>query len=180
MDDAAADDAELVRRFQRGDGVAFATFVARHQDQVFRFARSLLYRPDEAQDVAQEVFLRAMRGLKGFLFQATPKTWLLKVTRNVCREHNRHQRRHVDIDQLAAVESPLLAAQPAVDGDDDLRLRRAIAALPERQREVVMLRMFEELSVTDTARAMGCREGTVKAHLNKAVGNLRLLLEQRR
>ena len=176
MDDAAADDADLVRRFQRGDAAAFALFVRRHQDQVYRFAYSLLYRPEDARDVAQEVFLRAMRGLTGFLFQAAPRTWLLKVTRNVCREHNRRLRRHEDVDDLAARESPVLAAEAVADTDDHERLRQAIAALPERQREVVILRMFEDLSVSDTARAMGCREGTVKAHLNKAVGNLRVLL----
>ena len=177
MDDAAADDSELVRRFQRGDTAAFAQFVQRHQDRVYRFAQALLYRPEDARDAAQEVFLRAMGGLKGFLFQAAPRTWLLRVTRNVCREHNRRLRRHANVDALAAWESPLLATE-AKDTDDHDRLRRAVAALPERQREVVILRMFEDLSVVDTARAMGCREGTVKAHLNKAVGNLRGLLGQ--
>ena len=173
MDDAAADDVELVRRFQRGDAAAFALFVRRHQDAVFRFARPLLRRPEDAQDVAQEVFLRALRGLQGFLFLAAPKTWLLKVVRNVCREHNRRWRRHEDIDRLMQRADPALAIAVAGDDGDSARLQQAIAALPARQREVVILRMFEDLSVRETAQVMGCREGTVKAHLTKAVGNLR-------
>lgn len=173
--DSADSDASLVRRYQRGDAAAFSRFVLRHQDRVFRFARALLWRREDADDVTQEVFLRSLSGLQRFLFLSEPSTWLLKVTRNVCREHNRRLRQHEDLHRMTVDEDAALATDD-VGAEDYRRLRLAVRSLPERQREVVVLRMFEDLSVRDTAIAMGCREGTVKAHLNKAVGNLRALM----
>ncbi len=172
------DDSELVRRYQRGDAAAFAEFARRNRDRVHRLARLWLRRGEDADDVVQEVFMRSLSGLTGFLFRAQPSTWLVRVTRNVCLEHDRRLRQHADIDDPAI--APLLVAEVAADGTDterdQRRVRSAVRRLPPRQREVVVLRMFEELSVAETARALGCREGTVKAHLHKAVGNLRDLL----
>ena len=177
----ADDDVELVRRFQRGDTAAFAEFAGRHRDRVYRMARLWLRHPVDAEDVVQEVFMRSLSALSGFLFRAQPGTWLLRVTRNVCHETNRKQRGHLDVDDpllqqdLQQIEGGLSGRWPGAD-DDHARVRRAVRQLPVRQRDVVVLRMFEELSVAETAQALGCREGTVKAHLNKAVGNLRRML----
>lgn len=166
-------DEQLVRRFQRGDMSAFELFVERHQDRIFRLASAWLYAPDSAADAAQDVFLRAYTGLPGFRFRAAPFTWLYGTLRNVCREYNRRaatrplplEERHVAV----ADEAPRRTAA-------EQRLQRAlgrIATLPERQREVVLLRIFEDMSVEDTARALGCRPGTVKAQLSRALGRLR-------
>ena len=177
----AADDVELVRRFQRGEAAAFVEFADRHRDRVYRVARLWLSRPADAEDVVQEVFVRSLSGLSGFLFRAQPSTWLLRVTRNVCHEANRKHRWHLNVDDpllqpsLLHEEGARSGSGPGAD-DDHARVRRAVRRLPARQQEVVVLRVFEELSVAETARALGCREGTVKAHLNKAVGNLRRLL----
>lgn len=170
------DDAELVRRYQQGDARAFAEFAARHRDRVYRVARHWLRHPGDAEDVVQEVFMRSLGGLTGFLFRAQPTTWLLRVTRNVCRETNRKVRRHLDVDDPAIQDA--LGSDGQAGADDHAQLRRHVRALPARQRDVVILRIFEELSVADTARALGCREGTVKAHLHKAIENLRQRMEQ--
>ena len=178
------DDVQLVRRFQSGDAAAFAEFAARHRDRVYRLARLWLRHPVDAEDVVQEVFMRSLTALSGFLFRARPSTWLLRVTRNVCHEANRKQRGHLDVDDpylqqhMVHVEGGVSGSGPGTD-DDHARIRRAVRQLPPRQREVVLLRMFEELSVAETAHALGCREGTVKAHLNKAVGNLRRMWKVR-
>ncbi|MEE8306468.1 MAG: sigma factor, partial [Gammaproteobacteria bacterium] len=82
-------DAELVRRFQHGDLAAFEALVQRFQDRVYRLALVWLYDPQYAQDASQEVFLRALKGLKGFRFRSAPFTWLYRATRNVCQEFNR-------------------------------------------------------------------------------------------
>ena len=167
-------DDDLVRRFQRGDEVAFSVFVGRHQDRLYRLARLWLADAQDAQDVVQEVLMRSYTGLKRFAFRAQPTTWLVRTTRNVCHEFNR--RRPVMTDSLAP--EPIAPGTPERDHSrrqtaDDVR--RLVARLPDRQRDVVVLRLFEELSVADTARVMGCRPGTVKALLHKAVARLKVL-----
>ena len=85
-------DDDLVRRFQRGDEVAFSVFVGRHQDRLYRLARLWLADAQDAQDVVQEVLMRSYTGLKRFAFRAQPTTWLVRTTRNVCHEFNRRRR----------------------------------------------------------------------------------------
>ena len=168
-------DEQLVRRFQRGDISAFEMLVERHQDRIFRLASVWLYAPDAAADAAQDVFLRVYTGLPRFRFRAAPFTWLYRTLRNVCREYNR---------RAAASPLPLedrdvvVADEASRRTDTEQRLQRTlerIGALPERQREVVLMRVFEDMSVEDTARTLGCRPGTVKAQLSRALGRLRAL-----
>ena len=158
-----ASDAELVREFQNGDALAFDVLVRRHQDRLYRLAAVWLIDAARAEDVTQEVFLRAFRGLPRFRFRAQPFTWLYRTTRLVCHEMNRQRR----FEPLPDNE-PVAHGNPA-DAEIALaEVRALVAELPRRQCEVVMLRIFEDLSVRETAALMGCREGTVKALLNKA------------
>lgn len=165
-------DADLVRQFQRGSSEAFEEIVMRFQDRVYRLSLIWLKDASHAEDVAQEVFVRAYRGLKKFRFRAEPYTWLYRATVNVCREHNRNFQ----------VQTP--AAEPFDSGSDPesqvkseqsaRQIRRLVSQLPERQQQVVVLRVFEQSSVVETAKLMGCREGTVKALLHKAMTKLKL------
>ncbi len=158
-------DEQLVRCFIAGDEAAFEALVLRHQDRVYRIALGLVGDPQDAADAAQEVFLRAYTGLGGFRFGAAPLTWLTRVARNVCSELRRKQRPGAgDPDGLAAGDAP-----HGLHYAEQRRLRRWLDALPVRQREAVVLRILEEMSVTETARVMGCREGTVKALTFKAM-----------
>ncbi len=175
MTEDGESDAELVRRFQRGDGDALDSLVRRHQDRLFRLATVWLQQDQYAADVVQEVFLRSIGGLAAFRFRSAPFTWLYRATRNVCHEYNRRRRT-----EPLAVEpdDPSPGVEQQVARSEAARqVRNMLADLPDRQREVVLLRVFEDLSVRDTARAMGCREGTVKALLHKATSRLRLDLE---
>ncbi len=167
-------DAQLVRAFQRGDQAAFTRFVARHQDRVYRMALVWLYDPSLAADVLQETLLRSYTGLGRFRFRATPATWLLRVCRNICYEENRKSARIRPLPEDYDVPAEPTGREP--DGLDVVL--EHVDALAPRQREVVMLRLFEELSVAETARVMGCRPGTVKAHLNKALAALRKLMQE--
>jgi len=173
LDDAS--DEELLRQFRAGESLAFEALVRRFQDRVFRLACVWLYDEQHAADVAQEVFLRGHKGLRSFRFRAGVFTWLYRTTRNVCHEYNR-RRSLVSLDDELPGEVRDDSSAPhraAVRNETVAAVRRLVAALPQRQREVVMLRIFEELSVRETARTMGCREGTVKALLHKAKQTLR-------
>ncbi|MEM7050443.1 MAG: RNA polymerase sigma factor [Acidobacteriota bacterium] len=138
----------------------------RHKDFVFRLACGVLGDRDLADDATQEVFLRMARGRRRWRPRAQFRTWLYKLTVNTCRElerRRRRQRRETPVAAIAAVPSPLT----------DLVLDQAFRELPLRQREAVILRFLEGLSTRETARVMGCREGTVKSHLHRALETLR-------
>ncbi|MDJ0711335.1 MAG: RNA polymerase sigma factor [Woeseiaceae bacterium] len=167
-----ASDVELVREFKAGNDAAFDQIVLRFQDRVYRLASVWLYDRQNAADASQEVFLRAYKGLRRFRFRALPFSWLYRCTRNVCSEFNR-QRRSDSLDDEPADDSNR-PHQVHEANDAARRVRELVRVLPQRQREVVILRVFEDLSVAETAAAMGCREGTVKALLHKATQRLKM------
>ncbi len=172
-------DKELVKQFLAGDRSAFDIFVQRHQDRVYRLACARLYSTDDALDVAQEVFLRAYKGLRHFRFTAEPFTWLYRTLENVCSEYNRRTLRDRKLDQkLDEVNTENSVTQ---DGSEQIHMqqvRQMISKLPRRQQDVVLLRIFEGMSVDETATTLNCRQGTVKAHLHKAINNLRGFLDE--
>lgn len=166
-------DAELVQRYRSGDPDAFDVLVRRHQDRLYRLVVVWLHDSGHAEDALQEVFLRACSGLRRFRFRAAPFTWLYRTARHVCSEYNR--RRTAEALQAEPVD-PADGPERQLGGlEAARRVRELVAVLPPRQREAVMLRIFEELSVADTARTMGCRQGTVKALLHKAMARLKQL-----
>ncbi len=166
-------DEELVRRYQRGDAEAFAAFVARHSDRLYRLACVWLRDRSEAEDVVQEVFSRSYSGLLRFRFKSRASTWLIRVERNVCREFNRRRRGDPLGDSVDTIVDPHAQNDAHASNEAIRYVRTLVSELPPRQREVVGLRIFEELSVDDTAHVMGCRPGTVKALLHKAMIKLR-------
>ena len=168
-------DIELVKLFKAGNTAAFDAIVRRFQDRIYRLACVWLYDEQFAADAAQEVFVRSYKGLRAFRFRSTPFTWLYRTTRNVCHEFNR-VRRADSLDDEPHDTSGIPERQVS-DFETARHVRDCVSDLPERQREVVMLRIFEDLSVKETAAAMGCREGTVKALLHKATNNLRTKMQ---
>lgn len=167
-------DNELVRQFKSGDSRAFDAIVERFQDRVYRLACVWLYDAQNAADATQEVFVRSYTGLRRFHFRSEPFTWLYRTTRNVCSEFNRVRRGEpLEQEPADAREAPERAVSEL---ERARRVRQLVARLPARQQEVVMLRIFEDLSVGETARLMGCREGTVKALLHKATNNLKRVM----
>lgn len=167
-------DNELVRQFKSGDARAFDAIVERFQDRVYRLACVWLYDPQNAADATQEVFVRGYSGLRRFHFRSEPFTWLYRTTRNVCSEFNRV--RHGEPLEHEPVDAGAAPDRQVSDYERARRVRQLVARLPARQQEVVMLRIFEDLPVSETARLMGCREGTVKALLYKATNNLKRVM----
>lgn len=146
------------------------------QDHWYRFCVCQLRDADKAADAVQETALRVLQSLSRFDGRSSFKTWSFGIALNVCRE-SRRRRIGADLDS---------APEPSTSGsesddhmeflDDSAALRRVLAELPERQREVVTCRFFEEMSVADTAASMNCAEGTVKATLFAAMRTLRAKL----
>ena len=160
---------ELVHAFNKGDSLAFEEFMRRHQDQIFRLALLNLYQSNDAADVTQEVFLRAYKGLKRFRFRSEPMTWLYRTTKNVCMEFNRKASRSENVEDNIDIKSENDMNNELQQRETILAVKELINGLTQRQKDVVMFRIFEELSVDETAKILGCRPGTVKATLNRSI-----------
>jgi len=166
-----ADD--LMARAARSDREAFGDLAELVGPAVYRFCLAHLHpaRRDEADDARQETFLRAWRARKRFRPGGGATGWLLGIAMNVLRERRRRRPTRA----LGGLDPPS-PARP--ETDERLgALAEAVEALPDRQREAVACRFFRGLSVAQTARAMGVAEGTVKAAVFQAIGNLRRLMK---
>ena len=170
-DHAALDDWSLLAIAE--DGFAgLDTLFDRHKDYVFRLAWGFVGDPGLAEDVTQEVFLRLAAARRRTRPRAKFRTWLYQVTLNTARELRRKQRETL-LDEPSALDER--AAPPERD-DRLFDLERALDQLSERQREALVLRYIEGLSTRETAEVMGCRSGTLKSHLHRAVHFLRGVL----
>lgn len=145
----------------------------RHKDYVYRLAWGFLGSRSLAEDVTQEVFLRLAKGRSRWWPRAKFRTWLYQVTLNTAREFRRRRQRDAQPLTDEALERQTAPDPPTLARAD---LSRALDLLPQRQREVVVLRFYEGLSTKETARIMRCREGTIKSHLHRALATLRQAL----
>jgi RNA polymerase sigma-70 factor, ECF subfamily len=185
---ARTDERDLVRAAKGGDLAAFEALVQRHERRIYGLARRLTGSAHEAQDVTQQTFLSAIRGLAGFRENAAFSTWLTTIAANAGLKVMR-KRRGLPTTSLDAATEP--------DGDGHIPhpeyiadwrdtpdrlaqraetrqlLDAAIAELVPAHRAVFLLRDVEELSVRDTAQALGISEGNVKVRLLRARMHLR-------
>lgn len=143
----------------------------RHRDYVFRVAWGLTGEYSLAEDVTQEVFLRLAHGRQRFRPRAKLRTLLYRITVNTAREIGRRSAAEVALEGAASTAVDPGATPPPTALLTDLS--RALATLPQRQREAVVLRYLEGQSTREAAAAMGCRAGTVKAHLFRGLSALR-------
>lgn len=174
------DDA-LVERARRGDVAAFEQLVARHQAVAFRTAYVLCRNAADAEEAAQDGFVKAYAALARFRAGAPLRPWLLTIVANEARNRARAAARRGHLAQRAgdAARTPAAAPSPealAVGGERDADLRAALAQLDERDREVLWLRFFAGLSEGETAAALDCRAGTVKSRTSRALERLRMQL----
>jgi RNA polymerase sigma-70 factor (ECF subfamily) len=175
-------DDRTLQAARLGDREAIARLLRALQDSWYRMSLSLLSDPDLAQDATQETAIRFMRQLPGFRGDSQLRTWSLGICLNVAREIRRWSRGQKSLDDGTepAEKSdrsalPDLAAERAEEIES---LRAMLMTLPDRQREAVVLRFFEEMSVEQTAEAMQCATGTVKATVHQALRSLKKKMQQ--
>jgi RNA polymerase sigma-70 factor (ECF subfamily) len=179
-------DADLVRDARAGDRDAFARLVEVHQSSARRVAAAMVGSGPDADDVAQDAFVKAYLRLEQFDVERSFRAWLLGIVANEARNrHRANGRRRALSLRLTSDRAPDLGTgsgpDPAVAAERDdqrQRLARAVAALDDRDREVVALRYFAELSEAETAEALGCPRGTVKSRLSRALDRLRRSLPE--
>ena len=171
-------DGELFKRAQRGDVAAYEEIVHRYQQVAFRTAYVITGSAADAEDAAQEGFVKAYRALATFRPGAEPRPWLLRIVANEARNRVRSTGRRQALElRLAEGYRPGGAAPSpeaaAVAAEDRRRLLEMVNALSVEDRMVITSRYFLELSGEETAEALGIPEGTVKSRLSRALARLR-------
>lgn len=167
-------DLALLERSGAGDRDAFDVIVARHGPSVYRLARLLLPRPDEADDVFQQVFLAAWKGAGQFRGEASARTWLLSITRHAALSLRRRRAREpvteASLDELG-VRAGWGSQDPetlAVAAENRERLAAAFARLTPEQREVIALRDVEGVPGEQAATMLGVSVAAMKSRLHRA------------
>ena len=178
IDFTTADEPTLVAAFRAGRAEAFDEIVRRHRKPIYQLCYRFVRNHEDASDLAQDVFVRAFKGLQKFKGDSSLTTWLYRVGANAC------------LNRLASkkpVEAPIEAAehvdatsvdplQVVLHHERAAAVREAIAKLPPKQRATVVLRIYQECSHEEIAAALGGTVGAAKANLFHALGNLRRVL----
>jgi RNA polymerase sigma-70 factor (ECF subfamily) len=175
MSDPSRQDHEVVRRVLGGDRDAFAELVRAYQTRVRGYCRGMLRDAAEADDAAQEVFLKAYQGLSRFRGEASFSSWLYRIAANHCLDllRRRGRRRAESLDALLEAEGEQALARlapedPPAPAEAGALAERLLAALPEEHRSLIVLREVQGLSYEELAQALRCSVDAVKGRLKRS------------
>jgi RNA polymerase sigma-70 factor (ECF subfamily) len=177
----ATADSDLIARAAAGDGPAFHALVERHRAMVYRLAYQFAGNHHDAEDIAQEVFVKVYRSLERFRYDAQVTSWLYRIVMNACIDHKRRNApagwapftEDAEFKMANTPEDAPGPEQQAYGGQLGAALTEEIARLPPGQRLVFTMRHHEGLKLAEIAEALGLAEGTVKRQLHAAVHRLR-------
>ena len=180
----SAADSDLVARAAAGDASAFHALVERHRAMVYRVAYQFAGNHHDAEDIAQDVFIKVYRSLDRFRYDAQLTSWLYRIAMNACIDHRRRQAPAGWAPFTEDAEQKMLNAPEERPGPEDAAyglqlgdvLQAEIARLPAGQRLIFTMRHHEGLKLCEIAEALGLAEGTVKRQLHAAVHRLRATL----
>jgi RNA polymerase sigma-70 factor (ECF subfamily) len=176
---ASHETAELLRRAKAGDIEAFEQMIRLHERRVFRTALRLLRRVEDAEDAAQEVYMRLHKHLRRLKQDQDIMPWLYRVTVNVCHDANRRREPaalSMDGSERSGFEPRDPAPSPyrqAAGAEEWRAMTRALDALPEKQRASIVLRDLEGLPEESVAEILGIAQATVRTHVCRARLRLR-------
>jgi len=174
-----SEDHALLARIRAGDKAACAECIEQHSPEVYRLALRLMRNETEAEDVVQETFLSAFKGIDQFDGRANLRTWLYRIAYNTAlMRHRRVEPEQVQVDEAADPDEGTVVPQSLFDwcclpepeldrAEVRAELERAIKAMPEKLRAVFVMRQMEELSTEATAEALGVSEEVVKTRLRR-------------
>jgi RNA polymerase sigma-70 factor (ECF subfamily) len=177
------EDRELVRLSQGGSEAAFEDLVRRHQQRVCALVNGILRRPDDVEDVAQQVFLKAYLGIKRFDQRAAFSTWLYKIAVNECWDYLRKKKvrplvyeADLSEEQVSRLDGIVSADRPPEGPNDRAEARelleRMLDTLPEQDRQLLLLKEVEGFSVQELAEILKLNVNTVKVRLFRARGRI--------
>ncbi len=173
-------DIELVNEFKSGNISAFDEIVRRYQKRVYSLARKILANHDDADDVAQEVFIKLFNSLHDFKGESSLFTWIYRITVNECNNVLRKKKikEFVPIDEIANLlklsETP---EQELFDKEERNLIERAVEKLPAKQRTVFVMRFFENLDYEEISKILNKPIGTLKANYFHAVKKIQKFIK---
>ena len=181
-------DTDLISRAAGGDASAFQALVERHRAMVYRIAYQFAGSHHDAEDIAQEVFIKVYRSLDRFRQDAQLTSWMYRIVMNACIDHRRRHRLNANAAFGDEAEHRMLNAPEETPGPEDCAyageigevLEVEIRRLPKGQRVVFVMRHYQGMKLCEIAEALGLAEGTVKRQLHAAVHRLREALAQAR
>ena len=177
-------DSELISRAAAGDAAAFQELVERHRSMVYRVAYQFAGNHHDAEDIAQDVFIKVYRSLDRFRQDAQLSSWMYRIVMNACIDHRRRQSPAGFAPFGEEAEQRLQNAPEEAPGPEERAyagelgqvLESEVGRLPHGQRIVFIMRHHQGLKLTEIAEALGLAEGTVKRQLHAAVHRLRQAL----
>jgi RNA polymerase sigma-70 factor (ECF subfamily) len=172
-------EAQQIRLARQGDQTAWEALMSAHQEPVFRLAYLLLGDPDEAEDIAQETFLRAYKALDGFDTERPLRPWLLRIASNLA--HNRHRSigRYLGALTRFARQDPDRIKPTTIQPEDNSQaLWQAVRKMAKPFQEVIYLRYFLDMSESEMVDTLEVPAGTVKSRLHRALSKLRKIIER--
>jgi len=176
------DESFLIRQFKDGDQSTFEWIVKNNQDRIYNLCRYLLVNPQDAEDAAQEVFLKAYRKLKDFRPESSLYTWLYRIGVNTCLDHKRKFRPE-PLKNESLAES-LLSVEPSPESRFQSKeigqaIQSALEQLPKNSKAAIVLKEIEGLSYDEMAEVLQISIGTVKSRISRAREELRRLLRKK-
>ena len=174
---AKMEDDILIERCLGGDEEGFEMLVKKHQNHVINTVYSLIGATRDADDIAQEVFIKVYKNLVSFNKKAKFSTWLYRITVNTAYNHLKKEKRSVPSDYVQAADVFRKSSLEELESREKQELiRKSIERLPFRFRRVIVLKEIEGLSYKDIAKTLGCRLGTVESRLFRARRMLKKIL----
>ena len=185
------EDSDLVKAFQTGDTTAFDSLVLKHKDRVFNLCYWFLGDKQEANDSAQDAFIKAYRSLKKFRFESAFSTWLYRIAANTCKNRlksseYKQKKKTVSLHNPSEEEGTHSVMEISDESPSPINglemkerailIQKAIRSLPSDKRSVVVLRDIEGLSYEEVSKITGLNVGTVKSKLSRARLELRAKL----
>jgi RNA polymerase sigma-70 factor, ECF subfamily len=177
-----ADDRELTTRFRAGDRSAFEELVRKYQDRIYSLCRYMVKDTQDAQDAAQDIFIRAYGNLKGYRPDASFYTWLYRIAVNTCLDYNKKPRPEPLEDETLLDSLPSASPSPEEiyqAKETGQLIEAALQKLPKNTRAVIVLKEIEGLSYEEIAATLQTSVGTVKSRISRGREELRKYLRNK-
>jgi RNA polymerase sigma-70 factor (TIGR02954 family) len=168
-----SEEHRLAKKAIKGDDAAFLKLIHLYKVDIYKTALSFFRNEEEALEAIQEVTYRAYKSIRSIKEPSYFKTWLIRIMINYCNDQLKKKKR------LIAIGDEIISQQGISENHTEMELKDAMLGLDDRSREILTLKYFNDMKISEIAATMQCPEGTIKTWLNKALKSLREKLEER-